>query len=246
VGPREEYEILPSTQDRAVALARDGAPEGTRVVARRQVAGRGRLARSWVSPEGGLYLSLVLRRPGHHPGLLPLSVGAHLAEEFQRRYSLPVALKWPNDLLVRAADGSMAKLSGILTDEVASPILGRAVVAGIGVNVRLDRSALPSDLTERVAALEEFVDPPPGLGEVEEVVVDSALRAARELSEPDGPLRARELGRAFLYGIGRSATVDGLPAGTIDALGEDGELWLTTPHDRKAVWAGDVRVAEGR
>ena len=242
VGRREQYESLPSTQDRAVLLARQGAPEGTRVVARRQLAGRGRLARSWTSPEGGLYLSMVLARPAEHPGLLPLAVGGHLVEAFRTDYSLPVSLKWPNDLLVRRADGSMGKLSGILTDEVASPTLGRAAVVGVGVNVRLDRRALPSELGDSVAALDEFVRPAPTLDKVEAQVVRAALGAVQDLSRPGGADRSRALCRTYLYGVGRPVRVDGVPAGTIEALGEDGELWLSTPNDRVAVWAGDVRV----
>lgn len=246
VGPREYFDALPSTQDRAVALAKEGAPVGTRVVAGRQSAGRGRLARSWLSPAGGLYLSVILPRPAEHPGLVPLAVGAGLAEALNDRYALPVALKWPNDLLVRRADGTMGKLSGVLAEEVGSPTLGRAVVAGIGVNVSLDRGSLPLELRDSVAALDEFVRPPPELGAVEELVVRAAESAAAGLGTAGGAERARGLVRRFLYGVGRPATVDGRPAGTIEALGEDGELWLSTPRDRRAVWAGDVRVEEAR
>jgi BirA family transcriptional regulator, biotin operon repressor / biotin---[acetyl-CoA-carboxylase] ligase len=244
VGPREFFDTTPSTQDRALELARDGAPEGTRVVARRQIRGRGRLERSWESPEGGLYCSIVLPRPSEHPGLLPLTIGARLASSLHERYSLPLALKWPNDILVGEVGRPMRKLSGILADEVASPTLGRAVVAGVGVNVRLDRDAVPPGLRERVAALDEFVSPTPTLDEVETIVVNSALGAARWLSHPEGAGPARDLCRKWLYGVGRPVTVDGQPAGTLDGLGEDGELWLATPTDRVAIWAGDVRVEE--
>ena len=120
MGPRELYDSLPSTQDRALALARDGAPEGTRVVARRQSRGRGRLERAWESPEGGLYRSIVLSRPRDHFGLLPLTVGAVLASALRKEYSVPVVLKWPNDLLVLEPGRHPRKLSGILTDDVAS------------------------------------------------------------------------------------------------------------------------------
>ncbi len=242
MGPREFYDSLPSTQDRALALARDGAPEGTRVVARRQSRGRGRLERGWESPEGGLYCSIVLSRPRDHGGLLPLTVGAVLASALRKEYSVPVVLKWPNDLLVLEPGRHPRKLSGILTDDVASPALGRAVVAGVGLNVRLDRNSLSSSLAERVAALDEFVTPPPPLEEVEALVVESALSAAQRLFSDDGARKARDLCRELLYGVGRRVTVDGRPAGTLEALGDEGELWITTSTDRVAIWAGDVRV----
>ncbi|MGP8158596.1 MAG: biotin--[acetyl-CoA-carboxylase] ligase [Thermoplasmata archaeon] len=242
MGPRELYDSLPSTQDRALALARDGAPEGTRVVARRQSRGRGRLERAWESPEGGLYCSIVLSRPRDHFGLLPLTVGAVLASALRKEYSVPVVLKWPNDLLVLEPGRHPRKLSGILTDDVASPTLGRAVVAGVGLNVRLDRNSLSSSLAERVAALDEFVTPPPPLEEVEALVVESALGAAQRLFSDDGARKARDLCRELLYGVGRPVTVDGRPAGTLEALGDEGELWVTTSTDRVAIWAGDVRL----
>jgi len=242
VGPREFYDTTPSTQDRALALARTGAPEGTRVVARRQERGRGRLERSWESPAGGLYCSIVLRRPSEHPGLLPLTIGARLASALYERFALPLALKWPNDILVGEVGQPMRKLSGILADEVASPTLGLAVVAGVGVNVRLERETVPATLRGRVASLDEFVSPAPTLEEVEAIVVNSALGAARGLSSPEGVRPARELCRKWLYGVGRPVTVDGQPAGILEGLGDEGELWLATPTDRVAVWAGDVRL----
>jgi len=245
VGPREFHETIPSTQERALELARAGAREGTRVVARHQSNGRGRLERSWSSPVGGLYCSIVLPRPREHPGLLPLTVGARLALSLHERYRVPLALKWPNDLLVRDPDGPARKLSGILTDEVASPTLGRAVVTGVGVNVRLPRESLPAALAGRVAALDEFVRPAPSLDEVESAVVDAALGAAEWLSTTGGVREARSLCRKLLYGVGRPVSVDGERAGTLTDLGDEGELLVTTDTDRVAIWAGDVRVEEG-
>jgi len=246
VGPREFYDTIASTQDRALELARDGAPEGTRVVARRQARGRGRLERSWESPDGGLYCSVVLPRPSEHAGLLPLTIGARLTSALHERFALPLALKWPNDILVGEPGQPMRKLSGILADEVASPTLGRAVVAGVGVNVRLDRATVPSALRERVASLDEYLSPAPTLDEVETIVVNSAIGAVRWLSSPEGAGPARDLCRKWLYGVGRPVTVDGQPAGTLERLGDEGELWLTTSSDRVSIWAGDVRVEENR
>jgi biotin-(acetyl-CoA carboxylase) ligase len=159
---------------------------------------------------------------------------------------VPVSLKWPNDLLVAGGRGGPRKLSGILVDDVASPTFGRAAVAGIGVNVRFDRGSLPEELRDRVASLSEFVSPTPDLDAVEEVVVRSATEAAEWLSSSGGAERSRELCRTLLYGVGRPVRVDGRPAGTIETLGDEGELWLATAGDRVAVWAGDVRVEEER
>ena len=54
---------LDSTNRLAKELAKSGAAEGLLVIAERQTAGRGRLGRSWSSPSGGIWLSLLLRPP---------------------------------------------------------------------------------------------------------------------------------------------------------------------------------------
>lgn len=121
-------EVTGSTNDDALALARDGAPDFTLVWARRQTKARGRHARPWISDPGNLYWSLLLRVQGLGVPVEGLAFVAGLAVADTvagcvnpaRR----VALKWPNDVLV-----DDAKTSGILIerdDEWA--------VVGIGIN----------------------------------------------------------------------------------------------------------------
>lgn len=244
-GTREWYEEIPSTQDRALELARRGGEEGTRVVARRQSRGRGRSDHSWESPTGGLYLSIVLGSPDAHAGLLPLALGAALAEELGERYTVPLAVKWPNDLLVAAHPGPSRKLAGLLIDRVPSPRLGTAAVAGIGLNVASERDRFPRELRDRVAVLSELREPPPGLDEVEAVVVDVALRTARSMRTPSGLNELRRVCRRRLFGVGRRASLDGRAAGTIVSVGDEGELWVEDRGERMAIRAGDLRVEEG-
>ncbi len=243
---REFHEALPSTQDRALELARQGVPEGTRVVARRQTRGRGRGARDWASPEGGLYLSLVLESPATAPGVLPLAIGAHLARAFSLRYGVPARLKWPNDLVVSNGEGAARKLSGILIDEVGSPG-GRRAVAGIGVNVALPPGVLPPTVEATAASLSEFARPPPGLEEVEELTVGAALAARRELGAPGGPEGAIRACSELLYGVGEKAVVDGdgRASGRIESIGPDGELRLRTETGPISVRTGSLRFEGG-
>jgi BirA family transcriptional regulator, biotin operon repressor / biotin---[acetyl-CoA-carboxylase] ligase len=245
VGPREHYAEVESTQDRAVALAKEGAAAGTRVVADRQTHGRGRLDHFWESPEGGLYLSVVLPAPTAHLSLLPLALGARLAESFGVAYDVPIRVKWPNDLVVVGEPGTPGrKLAGILVDHVPSPRFGTAAVAGVGVNVAANPLDFPSPLRGRMASLAEFVPGPVSLAEVEEVVVRRALEAAAGLWDPEGAEATRALCRRYLYGVGRRATVDGRELGTVAALGDEGELWLDAGTHRVAIRAGDLRLEE--
>jgi BirA family biotin operon repressor/biotin-[acetyl-CoA-carboxylase] ligase len=117
--------MVASTNDWAKSLAAAGAPEGTLCWADAQSAGRGRRGRSWLSPAGGLYLSLVLR-PALPPAAIPrLTLLAAVA--VARAVGPAAAIKWPNDVLL---DGR--KVCGILSEIHGDPA---AVILGIGVNV---------------------------------------------------------------------------------------------------------------
>ncbi len=144
-----------STNDDARVLARAGAPEGTVVLAGMQSAGRGRLGRTWASPEGGAYLSLVLRPPLSPAQVAPLSlaIGLGVARAL-RGLGTEAMLKWPNDVVL--PDG---KVAGILLEMSAEADSVEWVVAGIGLNVvrpedsshlSMDPTASPSFVADRV------------------------------------------------------------------------------------------------
>ena len=121
-----------STNDDARALAGAGAPEGSAVLASRQLAGRGRLGRSWESPDGGVYLSVVLR-PSMAPAevaSLALAVSLGVVRGLERLGAAP-RLKWPNDVLL-----GEGKLAGVLLEMSAESDSVDWVVAGVGLNAR--------------------------------------------------------------------------------------------------------------
>ncbi len=118
------------------------------------------------------------------------------------------------------------------------------MVAGIGINVRTAPISLSGAAALRAAALEEFTAPAPSLDEVEAIAVEAALAARRGLAEEDGARRVRALCQELLYGVGRPVTIDGVPSGRIDSLGDGGELVLEAGEQHRSVLAGDVRVME--
>ena len=246
MAPREFYESIDSTQTRAIALARAGAPDGTRVVARTQSAGRGRLDRSWWSPaSGGLYLSMVVDAPPEPRTRLALGVGAEIADELGRRAGVPIRVKWPNDLLVEDPEGRARKLGGILIDEIAAPAGRWREVVGVGVNVGRGDAGIPPALRGQTASIAEFASSAPPLEAVEEWVATATLRARDALADPERAERLWDRCRALLYGRGRTVRVDGAPVGTIDGLGPAGELLVRAGPTRIAIRAGDVEVASG-
>lgn len=122
-----------STNAEAMRLARAGEPGGLWVTARRQLEGRGRRGRHWVSEPGNLYASLLLElSPRDAIGNLPLvaALAVHRAlRPLFGRAAHALSIKWPNDILV---DG--AKVNGILLESVQLSADRLAVVIGCGIN----------------------------------------------------------------------------------------------------------------
>ncbi len=129
----EYHGCIDSTNTRAKELAKNGAPEGTVVIADQQTAGRGRLGRSFHSPAGsGLYLSLILR-PGCAPAQLmhlTCAVAVAACDAIKAATGTRPGIKWINDLVL-----GHKKLGGILTELSISPDgLVDYVIVGIGIN----------------------------------------------------------------------------------------------------------------
>ncbi|MGB9867200.1 MAG: biotin--[acetyl-CoA-carboxylase] ligase [Bacillota bacterium] len=125
-----------STNDVAKGLALQGEAEGLVVVAEVQTKGRGRLQRSWCSPPGGLWFSVLLRPgpTGASLGLLPLLVGLAVCLGIEKATGVRgLTLKWPNDVLC-----SNKKLCGILCESQFAGDAIDFVIVGIGINVNID------------------------------------------------------------------------------------------------------------
>ncbi|WP_025718892.1 biotin--[acetyl-CoA-carboxylase] ligase [Paenibacillus sp. 1-18] len=135
-----------STQQDAMRLAEEGAPEGTVVLAEEQTAGRGRLGRRWFSPRGkGVWMSIVLRptQPMAFTPQLTLLTGVALCRAIRRLTGVKTGIKWPNDLLIHGR-----KVSGILLESAAEDQRVRYCIAGIGIDVNLNRDDYPEELSQ--------------------------------------------------------------------------------------------------
>jgi BirA family biotin operon repressor/biotin-[acetyl-CoA-carboxylase] ligase len=129
-------EEIDSTQTLARVLAQDDAPAGTLVWAKRQNAGRGRLERTWSSPVGGLYFSLILKPTFPPSKLAELSLAAarSISQAVSRVAGIVTKIKPPNDVYAQQ-DNQWRKLAGILAEAAGSESSISWLVVGIGVNV---------------------------------------------------------------------------------------------------------------
>lgn len=127
------FDSIGSTNDHLKALARQGAPHGTAVIAGHQTGGKGRMGRTFESPEGkGVYLSLLLRPSAAPEQLMHLTCAAAVAmcDALEAACGIRPGIKWTNDLV-----WGKRKLGGILTELGLGA--GGAVdyaIIGIGIN----------------------------------------------------------------------------------------------------------------
>jgi len=125
------FREISSTMDAARELAKRGARQGTIVIAEVQTRGRGRLSREWLSSEGGIYFTIILR-PRISPAYAPrvnLMAGIAVAVTIKELYGLKAELKWPNDVLIAGR-----KVCGILAEMDAEMDVVNFVNVGIGIN----------------------------------------------------------------------------------------------------------------
>jgi len=152
------HESVSSTHDVLRELAEHGAPEGTVVLAEVQTAGRGRLGRQWLAaPETSLLLSLLFRPQEpfvFHASRVTMACGLALQAAVREVTGLPVALKWPNDLIVEREAG-WGKLAGLLAEIGALPEAAPYLMVGIGVNVNVPLASLQTYSPQATSLLVE-------------------------------------------------------------------------------------------
>ncbi len=240
------FPVVGSTNDEAFGLALKGAPEGTVVVADAQHGGKGRLKRRWSSPSGcNLYTSIVLRPP-----LIPaaaaqitLVAGVALAESLARLCPAGVALKWPNDILIRNR-----KVCGILTEMKVAGSAIDFIVVGIGVNINMSGDDFDEALRPTATSLMMETGRPLSRLECAVGMYDALERCyGRFIREGFAPLRDAWLGYAAWLGKPvRVVLGDEVLEGEMAGLDSDGALLLSGANGTVTrVLAGDASLREG-
>ncbi|MBM7866448.1 biotin--[acetyl-CoA-carboxylase] ligase [Heliobacterium gestii] len=145
------YASLPSTNRTAKELARQGAAEGTVVLAEEQTEGRGRLGRGWYSPPGlGIYFTVILR-PAIPLGLAPqvtLLASVAVCKALETVAGVQPSIKWPNDVLLHGK-----KLCGTLTELNAEMEAVNYLVVGTGINVNQGPEDFPGEVAKVATSL---------------------------------------------------------------------------------------------
>jgi BirA family biotin operon repressor/biotin-[acetyl-CoA-carboxylase] ligase len=202
-----------STLDVAHALAAEGAPAGTLVIAESQTAGRGRSGKRWTSaPGSGIWLTIIERSLDPATlSLLALRLGIAAATALQPFAPGPIGIKWPNDLYVGAG-----KLAGILVEARWRESAPDWVAVGMGINV----VAPPG-----IAGAAELARGVPRLA-----VLDALVPALRAAAARTGELADDELASLAARDIARGRRAVSPGQGIVDGVSSEGELLLRLPN----------------
>jgi BirA family biotin operon repressor/biotin-[acetyl-CoA-carboxylase] ligase len=233
-------ETCVSTNDEAKNRAREGAPEGTVVIAEEQTGGRATKGRRWFSPRGaGLYVSVVLR-PGMDVSLslLPMAAGLAAREAVERTTGVPVKMRWPNDIVWEGK-----KLGGILCESGLSGFQLRYAIVGVGLNLNQNENDFPEDLRPLAGSLLQAAG-----GIIDRETLFGAF--LEELEAAVAPLvekRPSDVVEDFLRhseaGLGDSITVQtvsGGVSGSFEGLDPDGAIRVFTPGGERRFISAEI------
>ena len=213
------YTETDSTNNRAKNL-----DAGSLVIAERQLAGKGRLGREWLSEKGGLYFSIVLEPPLPIEDVpkITLAAGVAVADAL---LNFKARLKWPNDVLI---DGK--KVCGILS-EISGEVERPKVIVGVGINVRNPVPDGAVNLASFGVTMEEVF---------REVVNSLVTRYVELCNGKWGKIRQRWIELADTIGKRVKVTAAGRTyVGKAIGLDLDGGLLLEVDGGIEKVYSGD-------
>jgi BirA family biotin operon repressor/biotin-[acetyl-CoA-carboxylase] ligase len=210
-------------------------PDGIIVTAHEQTGGKGRLDRKWVSPPGGIYISLILGiKDPDRAGFLNVLSALPVAKAINK-LDLACGIKWPNDLMI-----NNKKVGGLLGELIVGD--RPYAIIGIGLNSNIRISELPEEIRDKSTSLMEEVGrevPNPRLIEYLVQEYDGFFRKFKK-REVDDILT--EYRKASLV-LGKQVVIKDV-GGTFEGLAEDiemdGSLILKVGDDQRKVIEGDV------
>ena len=234
-------ESTQSTNEEAKKIAREGAEEGTIVVAEEQITGHGRLARGFYSPFAkGIWFSLILR-PKFFPmeaSKCTLLAAVGVCRGIRRMGLADAGIKWPNDILVHGK-----KLVGILTLMSASMEKIDYIIMGIGINTGIKKNEFPEDFREGATS---FLNEGINVSRKDLLAaILGELEKEYSIAQDEGFDKVLDDWRALSVTLGREVRVifgDDSYTGKAVDIDRDGCLLVNTGSEVKRVIAGDVSI----
>jgi BirA family biotin operon repressor/biotin-[acetyl-CoA-carboxylase] ligase len=233
------YPRVTSTMDIARNQARKGTEEGTIVIAGEQTQGRGRVGRTWLSPEGNMALSIVLYPDISKLPFLVIIASVAVARGIEKVTGLKTMIKWPNDILI-----GTKKVGGILIENEVKRDKVLYAIVGIGLNVNISPEEKEKNQLPATCLKDEL-----GGNVIRTSIIKSVLREMERLylMLPDCEPVIREW-RERLMMLGKNVRVynnDAVIQGVAEAVDDTGALILRhADGSSTTVVAGDVSLRD--
>ncbi len=224
-----------STNEAARREAQWGAPAGTVVITDSQTAGKGRLKRSWLSPQGGLALSVILRPNLEYLPYMIMIASLAATYAIEKVTGLKPQIKWPNDVLI-----NQKKVGGILIENDIRKNNLASTVIGIGINVNIRMSDFP-DIAGFATSLSDQVKKAVSRLEITRQLLIEMEKLYRRLPEGDAIFSDWKNHLVTLGQVVQVTLGDSVYSGIADSVTEDGNLILRDVYGNLiTVSAGDV------
>jgi len=237
------FDTIDSTQNQALKMADDPKNNGALIIAAKQTEGKGRSGRKWVSPKGGIWLSIIL-----HPEfdisittLFPIASALALSNALEKTFKISPELKWPNDLTIKGK-----KVAGILVDASLESNRIENMVLGVGINFDVDIKQIEKTLkgTSNFYGVASLSDLKKKVRPIE--LVQTFLVEFEKIYEL---LNTKQTKKIILEWTKRSSTIgknveldtrDGKIKGKAIKIDEDGALVVSNKDKISRIIAGDI------
>ena len=239
------FDEIDSTQNYALQISNNKNENGTVIVAEKQTDGKGRLNRKWYSPEGGIWLSVII-----HPEfqisdatIIPLAASLALCESIKKVHKIKTDVKWPNDITI---DGK--KVAGMLIDTSIQGNKVENLVLGIGINFAVNIQQIEKRLKNspnfygvtslfpeknRPSKIELLVQ---FLLELEKVI-NSLIKGKNTQIIRDWSKHTNMFGKTISVNTG-----NGKISGIAKKIDSDGALIIKTGTKNRRIFVGDVTL----
>ena len=237
------FDSVDSTQNQALKMTEESIKDGTAIIAEKQTGGKGRSGRKWISPKGGIWLSLIL-----YPKfditvttLFPIASALALSKAIEKTFKISPELKWPNDITLKGK-----KLAGMLVDVSLESNKIEKLILGVGINFEVNVKQIEKTLkqTPNFYGVASLADQKNNISKIQ--LTQTFFSELEKIYES---LNKKEIKKIILEWTKRSSTIgktveidtiNGKIKGKAIKIDDDGALVVSNNNKIDRIIAGDI------